>query len=101
MTRRLFIAFLLALVLPLGQLAAAAHELSHVRAAVTDKSGVPSPHCDLCAVAAALTGGGAASDAPELQLALARYDLPASIAAAPFVAQAFAFFLSRGPPSLR
>ena len=101
MNRRFLWSLLLALILPLAQVAAAAHEVSHVRTAVSDKSGVPAPHCDLCAVAAAVTGGGAASQAPVLQHAPAQYEQPLTLAPAPHAGEPVAFFLSRAPPSLR
>ena len=99
MNRRFLWSLLLALILPFAQVAAAAHEVSHVRAALADKSGVPAPHCDVCAIAAAVTGGGAASEAPVLAHAPAANEQPASVAPAPHTAERFAFFLSRAPPS--
>src|SRR3954471_8838009 len=101
MNRRLLWAFLLALILPFAQVAAAAHEVSHIRSAVGDKSGVPAPHCDVCAIAAAVTGGGAASQAPVVLHAPAPQSQPHSQTPAPRVAERVAFFLSRAPPSLQ
>ena len=101
MNRRFLWSLLLALILPLAQVAAAAHEVSHIRAPFSEKSGVPTPHCDVCAVAAAVTGGGAASDAPVLLHAPALQAQPVWHAPAPHTAERFAFFLSRAPPSLR
>ncbi|MEJ6022366.1 hypothetical protein [Ramlibacter sp. PS4R-6] len=101
MNRRFLWTLLLALVLPFAQVAAAAHEVSHVRAAASDKSGVPAPHCDVCAVAAAVTGGGAASDAPVLLHAPVRHEQPLAQSPAPHAGEPIAFFLSRAPPSLR
>src|SRR5947209_3614455 len=62
MNRRFLFAMLLALVLPLAQFAAAAHEVSHVRAQLADKSAPAALHCDVCANAAGLTGGAAAPE---------------------------------------
>ncbi|GAB2583883.1 hypothetical protein GCM10027034_15160 [Ramlibacter solisilvae] len=61
--RRHFWILLFALLLPFAQLAAAAHEVSHVRTAqeAGSKSGLPGGPCDICAVAAHLSGGAAAS----------------------------------------
>jgi len=100
MTRRLFFALLLALVLPLAQVAAAAHELSHVRA-TQDKSAPSAIHCDLCAVAAAVTGGGAASEAPVLLHAPAPVAQPLWTQTTPSSSESPTPFLSRAPPFLR
>ena len=100
MNRRLLWAFLLALILPIAQVAAAAHEVSHIRTAVSDKSGVPAPHCDVCAVAAAVTGGGAASTAPVALHAPAVEHRAAWQPQAPLAPAHVAHFLSRAPPSL-
>lgn len=101
MNRRFLWSLLLALILPFAQVAAAAHEVSHVRAALSDKSGAPAPHCDVCAVAAAVTGGGAASEAPALLHAPAAHQQPAARSQAPHAVESAAFFLSRAPPFLR
>jgi|GEM_PF-5581252 len=65
---------LLALLLPLAQVAAAAHEVSHVSSALEtgSKSGLHGGHCDLCALAAQVDGGAAPASpamfvAPELR----------------------------------
>jgi hypothetical protein len=98
---RLLRSFLLALLLPLAQLAAVAHDLSHVRAAIDagSKSTPANAHCDLCVVAAAIAGGGAPASTPTLLLADIGTDSPAAqLASAPGAAPTFAF-LSRAPPA--
>ena len=99
--RRLLCSFLLALLLPLAQLAAAAHDLSHVRPAVEtgSKSTPANAHCDLCVVAAAIGGGGAPSSAPALLLADAGTASPAAQPAPTGGAAPTFAFLSRAPPA--
>ena len=101
MTRRLLLALLLALVLPLAQVAAAAHELTHVRAALQDKSSPTPAHCDLCVVAAAVTGGGAAAHALVVLHAPAVAEQPTWVALVPATRDPATPFLSRAPPFLR
>lgn len=101
MNRRLLWSLLLALILPLAQAAAAAHEVSHVRTSVTDKSAPSGLHCDICVVAAAVTGGAAAGKAPFLAHAPAAPQAPAWHAVPSRVAEPSPFFLSRAPPSPR
>src|SRR4051812_42523571 len=101
MNRRFLFALLLALVLPLAQLAAATHEVSHLRAQLADKSAPAAVHCDVCALAAAVTGGAAASEPPVLVHAPAP---SAEVSSHPTEAPAterIALFLSRAPPFLR
>lgn len=101
MNRRLLWSLLLALLLPLAQVAAAAHEVSHVQAApqAGSKSAPVGGHCDLCAVAAAISGGGAPTATPVLALQHGTYALPLRHAPAAHLAQAFHAFSSRAPPS--
>lgn len=94
MNRRFLGSLLLALILPLAQVAAAAHDVSHVQATV------PALHCDLCDVAANITGGGAASHSPVVLHAPAQPLKPTWHAPAPRAAEPVAFFRSRAPPSL-
>ena len=101
MTRRLVFALLLALVLPLAQVAAAAHELSHVSAALQDKSSSVPAHCDLCVAAAAVTGGGATAQVPVVLHAPAVSEQPTWVAVVPATRDAATPFLSRAPPFLR
>ena len=101
MTRRLVFALLLALVLPLAQVAAAAHELSHVPSALQGKSSPAGTHCELCVAAAAVTGGGAATQAPAIVHAPAVEEQPTWVALVPASREPAAPFLSRAPPFLR
>lgn len=99
--RRYFWIFLLALLLPAAQVAAAAHELSHVCPAVEagSKSGLAGGHCDICALAAQVEGGatpGAAAKAPPLEL---RQGAPFWHFASRLSAGASAPFDSRAPPT--
>jgi hypothetical protein len=100
MNRRFLLALLFALVLPLAQVAAAAHELSHVRAQ-QDKSSPVAAHCDLCVAAAAVTGGGAASEAPVVLHAPAPEAQPSWTALVPATSEPAPPFQSRAPPFLR
>jgi hypothetical protein len=100
MNRRFLVALLLALLLPLAQLAAAAHEVSHVRGA-DSKSTPAAVHCDLCALGAAVTGGGAVSEPPVLAHAPARHVLSPTEVPAPPATERIALFLSRAPPFRR
>jgi imidazolonepropionase-like amidohydrolase len=102
MNRRLLWSLLLALLLPLAQVAAAAHELSHVQAASNagSKSAPAAAHCDLCAVAASISGGGTPSTAPTLAPVHTEAVQPASRVPAAHFAQPFSAFASRAPPVL-
>ena len=71
----------LALLLPFAQAAANWHGLSHVRldAGAADPDGkqaLHTVHCDLCLVAAAVTGGAPASNSPALLLHAAAHEAP-------------------------
>jgi hypothetical protein len=95
----------LALLLPFAQAAANWHGLSHVRvdASAADPDGkqtLHAAHCDLCLVAAAVTGGAPASDTPTIVLRAAVHEAPMRahhglVSAAPTLA-----YLSRAPPSV-
>jgi hypothetical protein len=102
MNRRLLWSLLLALLLPLAQVAAAAHELSHVQAsaAAGSKSAPVAAHCDLCVVAATIGGGGAPSTAPTIALAHVESAAPLSREPAARAAEPFDAFSSRAPPAL-
>jgi hypothetical protein len=94
----------LGLLLPVAQLAAATHALSHARVASSrDESSPPAPHlvpCDLCLAAAAI-GGAAPAAAPALLAPVsfdaspARVDILGPRATAPLLAHR-----SRAPPDL-
>lgn len=102
MNRRLLWSLLLALLLPLAQVAAAAHELSHVRPGTEagSKSAPVAAHCDLCVVAATISGGGAPSTTPTLALAHVEAAAPLSHEPAQRLAEPFSAFASRAPPAL-
>lgn len=94
MNRRVLWSLLLALLLPLAQVAAAAHEVTHV------KSAPVSIHCDECAAAAAVSGG-AATTAPLAALPVhAKTSAPVAPAVTSRAAEPFVAFSSRAPPSL-
>lgn len=100
MYRRLAWIFLLALLLPLAQVSAAAHELSHLNSQGEpgSKSTLVS-HCDLCAVAAAVTGGSAAMASALPLIAGPAPEAPLAPPLATVASPAFFAFLSRAPPS--
>ena len=100
MHRRLVWTFLLALLLPFAQVGAAAHELSHLNSQGEpgSKSALAS-HCDLCAVAAAVTGGGATMASPLPLPVGPTGEAPLASLPAPVAAPAFFAFQSRAPPS--
>lgn len=94
MHRSLFWSLLFALILPFAQVAAAAHEVTHLKAPPA------SIQCDHCELAAAVSGGAA----PSTPLAIVPPASPDTPFAAPPVAvhaaEAFTAFASRAPPSL-
>lgn len=94
----------LGLLLPIAQLAAATHALSHTRTATSSRDDPSSQahfvHCDLCLTAAAI--GGAAPVAEPASLATSVFDAspPRDVVhVAPAVAPALAY-RSRAPPVL-
>lgn len=91
MTRRLLLAFVLAFILPLAQVAAAAHEVSHVKAAPA------SVQCDQCAAAAAIGGAVTAPDAPVVA-PVPQGSVAAWHATAPRDVTPTRSYLSRAPP---
>jgi hypothetical protein len=101
MRRHLCWIFLFALLLPLAQLAAAAHEVSHVRPALEmgSKSGLQGGHCDMCALAAQVDGGAAASSPPKLPLPAPRQSTPEWTVADRLCAGTIVPFDSRAPPN--
>ncbi len=94
MNRRLLWSLLLALILPLAQVAAAAHEVSHLKAPPT------SIQCDHCALAAAVSGGAAPSAPPAFMASDAPDTTPPALVAAVRAGEPFTAFSSRAPPSL-
>ena len=93
MNRRFLWSLLLALILPLAQVAAAAHEVSHVKGAPQ------SIQCDQCAAAAAVSGGAAASTPSALPAIAPLAAAPVFVETAAPASTPFAAFRSRAPPS--
>lgn len=93
MNRRLLFAFLLALLLPFAQVAAAAHEVTHAKAQPA------SVQCDQCTLGAAVTGGAAVSVLPAIPLADAPQAAPLAPAPVARGGEPFTAFSSRAPPS--
>jgi len=93
----------LAMLLPLAQAAAGWHGLSHVRldasASNSDgKQALHAAHCDLCLVAAAVTGGAPANPSPAPVLHAAAHEAPMdALHGLASTAPALAY-LSRAPP---
>jgi hypothetical protein len=100
--RRLAWLLWLGLLLPLAQVAAASHALTHLRGALggeIDNKGVAqASHCDLCVAAAAIAGGGAISEAPALTPPLVCHDAPRIASAGVWLALPLRAYLSRAPP---
>jgi hypothetical protein len=94
MNRRLFWSLLFALILPLAQVAAAAHEVTHL------KSPPLSIQCDHCELAAAVSGGAAPSAPLAIMAAAAPNETPQAPAVTSHIAEPFTAFASRAPPSL-
>lgn len=103
---RLALALWLALLLPLGQLAATAHVLSHTSAqialaagAVPGEQGLDLAHCELCLTAAAI-GSAAPAPLPDpLPLIAARHAAPAFDVGSVVGAALRLAYRSRAPPS--
>ncbi len=76
--RRLALLLWLALLLPLGQMAASVHLLSHVHCGQADgdegTQGLHVDHCDLCATAATLLAGAPVAATPQLPSFAARHE---------------------------
>ncbi|NMG43888.1 hypothetical protein GPA22_09100 [Aromatoleum toluvorans] len=92
----------LALLLPVGQLAAMAHAVTHsggeaTRQAERDK-GLPETACDLCLISVAIGAGGLRGAPPSLPDPAVRDEIPQAAldsARLPLAARAY---LSRAPP---
>ncbi len=92
----------LALLLPVAQLAASWHGLSHARTEA-NRIDVGSPvasHCDLCLSVAALDAGALLAATPGLPLATARQALPGWTPAATRLPALTLAYRSRAPPAL-
>ncbi len=103
-TRRFAWLLWLGLLLPVAQLAAAAHALSHARPASTsDESHPQAPHlvhCDLCLTAAAIGGAAPAAAVATFVAPTWPSSLPAGFVAAPRSVATVLAYRSRAPPVL-
>ena len=92
----------LGLLLPVAQLAAATHALSHARQASSrDEPGPQAPHlvhCDLCLAAAAIGGAAPAADAPTLAPSPFDASPPSAVVHEPRATAALLAYRSRAPP---
>jgi hypothetical protein len=94
----------LALLVPVAQVTATGHGLSHARvvsAGAADEKGAPhSNYCSVCLSAAAITAGGAAISEPaRLFLTAIRHIAPVASFASVVLAVRAASYLSRAPPA--
>lgn len=92
----------LVLLLPVAQVAASWHALSH---AETDASATRNPrhalhltHCDLCLTAAAIDGGTPLVEPPSLSPEVTRHERPRTTPVSFWVASPASAYLSRAPP---
>jgi len=92
----------LMLLLPVAQVTASWHALSHVAidaSAASDPQHAPHPtHCDLCLTAAAVDGGAPLAAASLLALDAVRHELPQATHVTLWVASPAQAYLSRAPP---
>jgi hypothetical protein len=92
----------LGLLLPVAQLAAATHSLSHARLASSrDEPGPQAPHlvhCDLCLAAAAIGGAALAADVPMLVPSPFDASPPRAVVHEPRATAALLAYRSRAPP---
>ena len=92
----------LALLLPLAQLAAVRHSLSHaasdVGAASTQKA-VHASHCDLCLAGSAVVGGAMKTQLQWLPVRVAHDETPRFGSTAVDSARTFSAYRSRAPPT--
>ncbi len=95
----------LGLLLPIAQLAAATHALSHARTATSSRDDPTSQaqhfaHCDLCLAAAAIGGAAPVSDPAPLAAPAVDASSPHDVLrVSPAIAPSFAY-RSRAPPVL-
>ncbi len=94
----------LGLLLPVAQLAAATHALSHARLASSRDESNPQSlhliHCDLCLTAAAIGGAAPAAPAPTMAVASPGSSHPGAVVDAPLAAARVLAYRSRAPPFL-
>ena len=98
----------LALLLPIAQVGASWHALSHATVELSnagsptssddDRRASHATHCDLCLTAAAVTGGAPLADAPPIALLVARFERVTAAAAPSWFAPAPRAYRSRAPP---
>ena len=94
----------LGLLLPVAQLAAATHALSHARQAVNrDEPNPQAPHlahCDLCLTAAAIGGAAPAAASTVIVVSSVRSSLPTGALDAQSATPPVLAYRSRAPPAL-
>jgi hypothetical protein len=92
----------LALLLPVAQLGAAWHAVSHSRldaiGEADGKPALPHAHCDLCLAAAALGSAAPAGEPPLVPLLSVRHAMPRVDAASVWTAPSARPYESRAPP---
>lgn len=92
----------LALLLPVGQLAAMCHALSHTgqitSRQVERDTGLPDAPCDLCIIAGSLSGGGLRGEPPPSPHLAARHQAPPAAADGAWLPSFPQPYLSRAPP---
>jgi hypothetical protein len=93
----------LALLLPLAQACAAWHALSHARAELAGdpadgKALHPASHCDLCLVAAAVSGGAPPGVAPAVHVDATAHPAPSALQESVRASAPARAYLSRAPP---
>ena len=90
------------LLLPVAQVGAAWHALSHDRAEISrdagDKQAPAQTHCDLCLMAAAIGGGALIADLPVLTPPAIRHERPQAANVDAWVALTSRAYRSRAPP---
>jgi hypothetical protein len=95
----------LAMLLPMAQLAAAWHGVSHASASQSgpsdDRQAPHAQHCDLCLTAAGVVGGALPSHAPAVALASTEEAAPRLAAMGAWLSPIALAYLSRAPPGLR
>ena len=94
----------LGLLLPMAQLAAATHALSHARAESSrDEPNPQAPHlvhCDLCLAAAAIGGAAPAASTATFVVPSLPASLPRDVVADPLSTATSLAYRSRAPPAL-
>lgn len=88
----------LALLIPVAQLAAQAHPLSHGVLQTKVQHGGAAEHCDLCLSASAVTGGALLGAPAVLQHAPARHAAPFAAPTGAWTAARASPYRSRAPP---